>query len=623
MTPEVQFIVGPQIPINTSDASGAGWFDTNQVNHGLDLAAAFPDEAHTPGNIPITGTVSVTTGSPTVTGQGTMFTRDSVVGGYAIISNGAKGRRIEYIKSIDSDTQLTLTRAWSGDTVSGQSIACPLGQDVDEYQGYKNYYDFVSVMRQTYERTQDSRFLDAFRKCADSWWSQPVIDYGKNYAFLNGEGLSPRVVALNGLMLRALDGRTEMWPWITDFVRNQYALWVTDMTGTASDRATYPSFYFGIRDGGFMLLYAANLAAVHPDPAVRSEFTTKALYGAVNYYARLQQTDGSFRWNDDGFPFTGTEQPFMVGILNEALMQVYKLTGNLTVKNAIIKSADHEYNHSYNRNWRGMYYFIHGTIGNPPIPCETGCGTASNPYPPSDTSQISDVRQLNATAIHQFGCAFILSGDAKFKTWGDEVFDATYSGNDGYRGDAWARGKEFDESYRAGTKYLGYRAGQIGTQPPASPLPDPAPVVPSGGGGGGGGTTTDLFATGRVLKDGVPQVGVKIVETDQFNGQPGDPIGATETDANGHYSLGYNPGQKGGIVGPTGYSPAYYLFDGSTNITGDFTLTTTPPPTTPTTRKIAEPKSEAAWNTLLDQQWAERYRLKKFEVGAWVTFEKV
>jgi hypothetical protein len=52
------------------------------------------------------------------------------------------------------------------------------------------------------------------------------------------------------------------------------------------------------------------------------------------------------------------------------------------------------------------------------------------------------------------------------------------------------------------------------------------------------------------------------------------------------------------------------------------TPTPTPSPV-PLTRKLAQPSSEAKWNALLTQQWSEGYRLRSFDTGSWVTFEKV
>lgn len=53
------------------------------------------------------------------------------------------------------------------------------------------------------------------------------------------------------------------------------------------------------------------------------------------------------------------------------------------------------------------------------------------------------------------------------------------------------------------------------------------------------------------------------------------------------------------------------------------TPTPAPAPTPPLIRKLAQPSSEAKWNTLLAQQKAEGYFLTKFLTGSWVEFQKI
>ena len=509
-SPEVAFIVGPQVKSGTSQMSGAQWFDQNAIDRGLSLCAAFPDVAHTPGNVLISGTVAVTKGSKVVTGSGTKFLSEAR--DYAIIQNGPSGRIVKIISSVQSDTQLTLTVEWQGETLTSQSVSSPTATEIDNYQGYLNYYDFGQIAYINYYRTGDQRFLDCARKVTDSWWSQPIVDYGKNLISVSGDSLAPRSISLNGLMLRALDGRPEMWPWITDYARYQFNGWVEVPTGWAEKDPTTAPLYFGVRDGGLMLLYAANLAAVHPDAAIRAEFKPKVLRSAVNYYAALQKPDGSYRWNVDGDGgFQGSEQPFMIGLLNEGMIAAHQLTGDDRVKAAILKSVEHERQFSYNPTYRAMYYYIHGVSNHCGVPkagsttgetCwlladtpihlagsstfqhafkafsfEKGGGNAAGQFPPTDPNLVIEARQLNATAISQFGYAYVISGDPEFKTWGDEIFDATYSGRDGYRGLANARGKEYNEAYRSGGRYLAWRVAGSAPLPSPTATPSATPTV--------------------------------------------------------------------------------------------------------------------------------------------------
>jgi hypothetical protein len=457
-SPEVEFIVGPQLK-SGSPLNPAPWFDSNAIAKGVEHGAAFPAEP--PGNTPLMGTLTVAQGSASIVGSGTKFIAElpGPVGEYNFFITDASGlKRVYYIASIQDDTHLTLTVPYREASGGGRAYSAVTAAVLDAYINL-NYYDQGLVQYVNYYRTGDARFLTYARKIADSWWKTTAIAEG--HANVE-ESFAPRNASLAGLMLRALDGRPEMWPWITEYVRTQFQTWV-------GARVTYPGFYYGIRDPGYMLLHAANLARVHPDPVIRQEFKDKALAAALNYYVRLQGADGGFYLNLDDI--ANTTQPFQVGILAEGLIAVHRLTGDERLKRVILKSAEHQFTRAYNPNgWRGMYYFVGGAFTNGHS-CEAGCGAASNPFPPKDTNLILEARQLNSTAIHHFGYAYLISGDAKYRRWGDEIFDATYGGGDGYRGLGAFRAKEYDEAYRSAGKYLAWRLSHGETQ---SAVPRPA-----------------------------------------------------------------------------------------------------------------------------------------------------
>jgi hypothetical protein len=144
-----------------------------------------------------------------------------------------------------------------------------------------------------------------------------------------------------------------------------------------------------------------------------------------------------------------------------------------------------------------MYYDIGGAFTNG-YSCAKGCGQAGTPFPPADISQIAEARQLNSTTIHTFGYAYLLTGDEKFRRWGDEVFDATYSGRDGRRGLANFRAKEYDEAYRSSGKYLAWRLsrGDMSGGRPSSSAPQPSPPQPRGGGGAASVATVTAIVAG-------------------------------------------------------------------------------------------------------------------------------
>ncbi len=455
-SPEVEFIAGPQLKAGSA-LNPAPWFDQTALSRGLELGNSFPASAP---QHALAGTVNLTKGSKAVVGTNTRFLSDFAGAPFTyhiFIKDGDNVPRDYIVASVEDDSRLTISLPWEQATVNARTIAKATGDEFDQYVNL-NYYDQGYCQYINYYRTGDSRFLAYARKITDSWWKAPFIVEG--HAEVTAS-MAPRNISLNGLILRALDDRPEMWPWITKYVREQFDTWV-------GLRVTYPGFYYGVRDPGYMLLFAANLARVHPDAKVREEFKQKALNAALNYYGRLQAQDGGFYFDLD--TIEKTSQPFQVGLLAEGLIAVHRLTNNEVIKRVILKSAEHQYLRSYNaKGWRGMYYLVGGKTKDKGESCEKGCGAAANSFPPSDAGLVSEVRQLNGTAIHQFGYAYLISKDPKYRQWGDDIFDSTFSGRDGYRGLAATRAKEYDESFRTSGKYLVWRLAYGGTAETSKP----------------------------------------------------------------------------------------------------------------------------------------------------------
>ena len=468
-SPEVAFIIGPQLKAGSS-LNPAPWFDQNSLTRGVQLGEGFPASA--PRGTQLRGSVSVVQNSKEVVGQGTRFVADfpGAANNYYVLITDAEGKvHSHYLASVQDDTHITLSAPWKQSNATGRQIAKKTGEEADAYVNL-NYYDNALCQYINYYRTGDDRFLAYARKIADSWWKSPAIDGG---SVKPEESYAPRNSSLSGLMLRALDGHPEMWPWILAYTRYAFDTWVYT-------RITYPGIYYGVRDPGYSLLYAANLARVHPDASVRKELRAKVLDAAVKYYARLQHPDGSWRWKDDAW-IGDAMQPFHVGLLLEGMIAVHRLTGDQQVARAITKGAEAIYLLGFNPNkWRATFYQVGGSWADG-TKCERGCGAAALGFPPSDIGLIAEARQLNSTSIHALGYAYLLTKDGKFKKWGDDMFDATFSGKDGYRGLASFRAKEYDEAYRSAGRYLAWRsawtAGSGNEQTLSTPASDPKPEV--------------------------------------------------------------------------------------------------------------------------------------------------
>ena len=353
-----------------------------------------------------------------------------------------------------------------------------------------HYYDLSLAEYAVYERTKDPQFLTYARKCADVWWKHPEwIKEGTQRDFDNGRGPSPRHAGLGGLILRAIDGRPEMWPWIHAYTRHQFDNWLKRRIGD-------PQLYYGVREGAFILHGAAWLAKAHPDATVRAQYLADIESVSVNYFGRLQQADGSWRWgtavdefvDDDGGTLTGVMQPFMVGLLLAALVDVHRITTNETVKtsiqNQITKACRHLYSDgpylkqlvpSLNVPLGGFAYFFHGGTSVNPTRYEKGN------YPTAwDTTNISDVqnaRQATGPIIAAYGYAFKITGNLEYKKMGDELWSYAFGDGDKIRNYFATDGKGYNQNARRAGSYLAW-AGQIAA-PTVTPTPSTPTTAPS------------------------------------------------------------------------------------------------------------------------------------------------
>jgi len=502
---EIAFICGPQLKAGSS-LNPFPWFDTTARDQGRSHGEKAPRIAPIgPMNTQsqdgswrnvIAGRVSVRKGGAVVTGNSTKFIRDIDAAGPAPGYNGhlrirdASGALREVkVRSVDSDNSLTLTTAWPfasiNDTVADTYYHEPnFGANTDHYFS-ANYYDTALVQYINYYRTGDARFLDYARKTADALWHSEWI--GDGTITTGDTHLPPRAMTSAGLMLRALDGRPEMWDYLEREVRATYDNWVYRHKND-------PGLYYDIRDDGYAQLYAVVMAKVLPDnyplyangtlkartgtatngAAKRATYLSQTEDTAVNFFGRLQWPDGSWRWNEEGntpdAKLRDIEQPFMVGLYLESVVLLHQLTRNPSVKTNLVKqltrSVRHLYLDAFQRNnpvtdlpphrWRSMFYFWGGgSVANP---------TKFNPPPPKTSAngnreEVAAARHFQATVHHAFGYAYYVTGDESFKKMGDDVFEASF----GDRVDgihclaASGKAKDYDMNYRASGRYLAWR----------------------------------------------------------------------------------------------------------------------------------------------------------------------
>ena len=495
---EVEFIIGPQLKIG-SNLNPHPWFDRTQLARGEVHGREFPKFPP----MQLTGQVQVTKGNATVRGAGTKFLSEVDPAGPAPFFNGrlrvAEGATFRDVQvlAVESDTQLTLTAPYAypsqtsaqADTLFNQGGS---GWNSDIYIN-ANYYDLGLCLYTLYHRTGNPTYLNYARKVADSWWLSPHIKSGTVRSF-DTFTYSPRNSSLGGLILRALDGRPEMWDWLQAYSRYMFDNWV-------KQRLKDPTPYNGIRDGSYMLLYATWLARVLPDSfplqtggssrngaGLRAAFRADTETAAINY-GRLQYPDGSWRWDDhyytdaDGGQLRGIMQPFMVGLLLNALVDVHRLSTKETVKanikNQITKACRHLYlDGPYIKDQvvprfavriRGFHYFFHGGTTVNPKKYERGDIAAD--WNTTERWHVESTRQAIGTVLPAYAYAYQLTKDKFFLEAGDELYASAFVGADGFRGMADGTPKNYNQNYRMGGRYLAWRVGAQSSVRNAKPSP--------------------------------------------------------------------------------------------------------------------------------------------------------
>jgi hypothetical protein len=502
----VAFICGPQLKAGSS-LNPFPWFDNTAFKMGNHYGEAAPRVApfgpmFLAKNVwrsIISGRVSVAARATTVTGKGTRFTRDvdprgpePGYSGHFRIRDASGIERAVKVRSVDSDTRLTLADPWPFASVN-DSVAdtfyheLNFGTNTDHYY-LANYYDTALVQYINYYRTGDTRFLEYARKTADALWHSQYIDDG-TVVMGHDDHLPPRSMAFAGLMLRALDGRPEMWDYLEREVRATFDNWVYR-------RKDDPNLYYDVREDGYAQLYAVMMAKVLPDTyalypngtsqprmgtaidgaAKRKTYLSQTEDTAVNFFGRLQRPDGSWRWDveesssNPAQQFRDVEQPFMVGLYLESLVLLHQLTPNQRLKasliNQLTRSLRHLYLDAFEGNhrvtdlpqyrWRSMvYYWGGGTVENPKQFSPPAAKTTAN----ANADPIRAARHLNSTLHHAFGYAYYVTGDEAFKRMGDDVFEASYGDQvDGLHclADS-GKAKDYDMNYRASGHYLVWR----------------------------------------------------------------------------------------------------------------------------------------------------------------------
>jgi hypothetical protein len=480
--PNVNFVLGP---LTRSGTSPWPFFDATEKTDADLLGPIIPP---TPGNNLLAGTVAIAYGNPIATGTGTHFLSDFACNGsdyimihYPIVGGGgATGMRDFIVESCASDTSMTIYPPFNEDNVaaSGVSYAKVTNNDLAPWMNGSNnydYYDTVLAFYRLYYRTGLDVYLNYARTLADSFWQFP-LDEGRSCRPDDRWNCSaPRIQAVMGMIMRALDGRPDMWPWIVALVQDDWANTDAARLGSVAEND------WDIREFGYTYWFAATLAQVHPDPAVRASELQMAQNGFYQLWKLRQRSDGSWRMILDPsqqYAGAGTlewQMPFPM----KGLIALHRQTGDPNVLASLQQAVNFIGTYGYWPLCRGLLYSVLYTecAGGPCGTCTFqngttgGCSGADQCTPPP-ILQMGE-RTLSNAVFDSFGYLYYVTGDASYRTMGDNLFSANYGGAgggpgaDGGGGDfadlsiygLSSSGKEYGFTAGAGSaqSYLAYR----------------------------------------------------------------------------------------------------------------------------------------------------------------------
>ena len=224
-----------------------------------------------------TGSISVTNGSPTVTGSGTDFQDDYCSGGSTpddsaklVITDDNGINWVTAISSCNSATSLTLTSNWNKTTDSDLAYSFWTATNVFFWingSENENYYDNVWAYY-TLCKTSGLRWAcDEAAALAETWWEMPYIAEGMAGSGPMGGGgtVVPRIQALIGIMLWAKEQGTEatVFPGIEDVIEFYDSIWITHGTNyCAGDK----------REAWYVGMWLALAAELDTDPTRVSNY---------------------------------------------------------------------------------------------------------------------------------------------------------------------------------------------------------------------------------------------------------------------------------------------------------------------------------------------------------------
>jgi hypothetical protein len=308
--PAVDTLLGPMVRYG---ANPWPWYDDRHKTE-ADMQIADMDPYYGAWwDVADAGTVTVTQGSTTLTGVGTTFTTTfcqgpasptlpkaydtAIVVWYLTGNPGQTGRRMEGVVSCQSDTQLTLNHVWAHDVAGGSGLAYGDNSNYGTWAygaSPANYYDNVTAFYALYYRSGIVDYLNAARKLADRFFECPEVDRGESYVTSDyiEHGMWPsRGSSVMGLVLRAMDGRPDMWPGLRK-IMDYFGTYYLQPGTYGYDQL--PAVW-DVRETAYALATLSYCGLFDPDAAHRAACQGWVNSAISHFYTLSRYSDGSWR----------------------------------------------------------------------------------------------------------------------------------------------------------------------------------------------------------------------------------------------------------------------------------------------------------------------------------------
>ena len=273
-----------------------------------------------------------------------------------------------------------------------------------------NYYDRAMIYYVWWARTGNPTYLERGHALA--------LNYRKNYLEASDYGSTPHWAMLDGVALhylltgdeasrtavgRVADGFTGAWYWD--------GLGRTDAEMENRMQAR--------------ILYAMVLANYLKAPSRQGNDWAVRARDALTKVLATQSPDGAYRLTYPSINQGGRNKPFMVGLLNDAMIRYYTLfEADARIPGSVRRAVDYMWANDWDASKQAFRYLTGEGEGQP---------------------------DLNNLIVSGFGFVYRHTGDAAYREKGDAAFASGVAG-------AWYAGsKQFNEVYHNSFRYVNLR----------------------------------------------------------------------------------------------------------------------------------------------------------------------